>query len=179
LRDFLLQLATANLFRAQWTDQIHEEWIRNLLEDRPTLDMLAIDRTRKLMDSAVDDPLVKGYEHLIPSIALPDAGDRHVVAAAIHAKVDAIVTSNLKDFPASSLANFNLEAIHPDDFISAQYDLTEAAVIAAASRCCRRLTNPRKCGKDYLDTLLKQGLPKTVDLLRPYEEIICPSVPAK
>src|ERR1700678_722059 len=66
-----MQLATANLFLAQWTDKIHEEWIRNLLASRPALDRAAIDRTRNLMNRAVDDPLATGYEHLIQSVTLP------------------------------------------------------------------------------------------------------------
>lgn len=66
------------------------------------------------MNRAVPDCLVNGYEYLIPSIHLPDPDDRHVVAAAIHSRCDAIVTANLEDYPSEALAPFNLEAIHPD-----------------------------------------------------------------
>ena len=45
LRDFLLQLACAGLFRARWTNAIHEEWTRNLLAERPDLSAAALDRT--------------------------------------------------------------------------------------------------------------------------------------
>lgn len=38
LRDLLLRLATTGLFRARWTAQIHDEWMRNVLKDRPDLD---------------------------------------------------------------------------------------------------------------------------------------------
>lgn len=34
LRDLLMQLALIDLFKARWTDQIHEEWIRNVLATR-------------------------------------------------------------------------------------------------------------------------------------------------
>lgn len=172
LRDLLVQLATANLFRAQWTEEIHEEWIGSLMKKEPARDRERLERTRALMNRAIMDSCVSGYEHLIEAIALPDPGDRHVVAAAIHAKADAIVTFNLKDFPASILTPLNLEAIHPDDFITYQLDLSEAAVIAAASACCRRLVNPPKTGKAYLDMLLGQALPKTAAALRPYEKIL-------
>ncbi|MFM7881545.1 MAG: PIN domain-containing protein, partial [Microcystis panniformis] len=37
LRDFLMRLALTDLFRAKWTDEIHDEWIRNLLKNRPDL----------------------------------------------------------------------------------------------------------------------------------------------
>jgi predicted nucleic acid-binding protein len=172
LRDLLVQLATANLFRAQWTDQIHEEWISNLSANRPDIPRSALERTKDLMNKAVMDPLVTGYEKLVSTFVLPDPDDRHVLAAAVHARADAIVTFNIADFPDDILRSQNLEAIHPDDFITYQFDLNEAAVISAANAVCRRLRNPQKTGREYLDILLKQRLPKTVAMLRPYETLI-------
>ena len=172
LRDFLMELTTAELFRAKWTWAIHEEWTRNLLQNRPDLTREALERTCALMNHAAPDCLVEGYEHLIPVVELPDADDRHVLAAAIHARADAIVTFNLKDFPAAELGRFNVEAIHPDDFISYQFGLHEPAVVIAAQRCLRRLKNPPKTADDYLATLHAQSLPKTVAALRPYAAVL-------
>jgi hypothetical protein len=81
LRDFLMRLALTDLFRARWTDMIHEEWIRNVLARRPDIEPAALERTRSLMNAHVRDCLVSSFEHLIPSIDLPDPDDRHVVAA--------------------------------------------------------------------------------------------------
>jgi hypothetical protein len=103
---------------------------------------------------------------------LPDPDDRHVLAAAVHARADAIITFNRIDFPDEVLRPQNLEAIHPDDFLTFQLDLNEAAVIGAANAVCRRLTKPPKSGQEYLDILLKQRLPKTVAMLRPYQSLI-------
>lgn len=172
LRDLLLELATANLFRVQWTKDIQNEWTSNLLKDRPEIDPAKLKRTVELMNRAVPDSLVEGYEHLISAISLPDLNDRHVVAAAIHAKADAIVTFNLIDFPELELAKFNLEAIHPDDFLTYQFDLTDAAVIQAAHRVRCRLKSPALPVADYLATLLAQRLPKTVALLEPFSSVI-------
>jgi predicted nucleic acid-binding protein len=172
LRDLLMQFATAKLFRARWTTEIHEEWMRNLLEQRKDLKRERIERTRDLMNDAVPDCLVEGYEYLIPTITLPDKNDRHIVAAAIQARADAIVTSNLKHFPADALSTHNLEAIHPDDFITSQIDLDRAAVLSAVQRCHKRLQNPPRTAHEYLATLEAQGLPKTVAALRPYASIL-------
>ena len=131
-------------------------------------------RTVELMNGTVLDCIVSGYEHLIGSLTLPDANDRHVVAAAVHAKADAIITYNLKDFPATILSPLHLEAIHPDDFLTYQVDLNDAAVIQATSAICRRLRMPKLSGKEYLDTLLSLGPPKTVAALRPFEKLISP-----
>lgn len=172
LRDLLLELATAELFQARWTDMIHEEWIENLLVNRPDLDRGRVYRTRDLMNTSVMDCLVAGYEHLIETITLPDPNDRHVVAAAIHAHADAIVTFNLKDFQADVLAAYNLEAIHPDDFIKYQLDLNTASVLAATRECRSRLQNPPKTVEAYLEKLREQSLPKSVDVLYEYAAVI-------
>lgn len=172
MRDLLVQLATANLFRAHWTDAIHEEWIGNVLKNRPDLARQQLDRTRALMDAAVMDCIVSGYEYLIPTIQLPDADDRHIVAAAIHVKADAVVTYNLKDFPPDIIAKYNLEALHPDDFINFQIDLNESAVVIAAQRCRARLKFPSKTAVEYLDTLEELQLPKSTTRLKEWASII-------
>src|SRR4029077_11814279 len=84
LRSFLMYLAATNLFRARWTDEIHEEWIRNVRNDYPDITRKQTERVRDLMNQAVIEPLVTGYESRIGELVLPDADDRHVLAAAIH-----------------------------------------------------------------------------------------------
>ena len=97
-------LALSDLFRARWSNDIHEEWIRNLLEDRPDLTRERLERTRDKMNSHIRGCLVTGYEPLIAGLTLPDPDDRHVLAAAIRASAEVIVTFNLKDFPPVQLA---------------------------------------------------------------------------
>lgn len=167
-----MELATVQLFHAKWTDEIHDEWIRNLLNSRTDIATERLARTRKLMDSAVMDCLVKGYENLIPSLNLPDPNDRHVLAAAVHSGADAIVTFNLRDFPRGELDRYNIEALHPDEFIHHQFGLSAAAVITTARRCRERLQNPPSTAEDYLGTLAAQSLPKTVVELTPYSGVI-------
>jgi hypothetical protein len=166
LRDFLMRLALTDLFRARWTDMIHDEWIRNVLAQRPDLKPEDLERTRSLMNAHVRDCLVTGFEHLIPSVELPDPDDRHVVAAAIHSGASLIVTFNLKDFPPEQLKRYNLAAQHPDDFIFDLLDLHPARVCEAAAHHRRSLKNPPKTADEYLDTLLGQELTQTLGLLR-------------
>jgi predicted nucleic acid-binding protein len=172
LRDFLMELATTELFRAKWTDAIHDEWMRNVRKSRPDLTPDKLQRTRELMNTSVLDCLVSGYEHLIEIINLPDPDDRHVLAAAIHARADAIITFNLKDFPRDELARFNVEPMHPDDFIRYQLDLKAASVLIAVGNIRQRLKKPPMTGGEYLDTLERQGLPKTVAALRPFSTLL-------
>ncbi len=165
LRDLLMNLAMTGLFRAQWTAEIHDEWIRNVLKNRPDLTEERLRRTQRLMDSHVD-ALVTGYESLIPGLTLPDPDDRHVLAAAIRCNADVIVTFNLKDFPKSVLDEYDIEAQHPDDFIACQIDLDGDAVYQAIARQRANLKNPALSVDEFLATLEQQRLAKVVSLLR-------------
>src|SRR5450759_1201889 len=89
LRDVLIRLAQTGLVQAKWTETI--------------LDETRLQRTRNLMNLAVRDAVVTGYEPLIGSLNLPDLDDRHVLAAAIRARAQIIVTFNLRDFPPEAL----------------------------------------------------------------------------
>lgn len=165
LRDFLLQLACSGLFRARWTDAIHDEWIRNLLEERPDLDPAALTRTRQLMDRAVPDCLIEDYEALIQGISLPDPNDRHVLAAAIRGHADVVVTFNLDDFPSKALASYGIEAQHPDEFIGNLIDLAPEAICLSAKICRERLRKPPLTVQEYIDCLARQQLTSTSSFL--------------
>lgn len=166
LRDFLIQLAISDLFQARWTKKIHEEWTRNLLKNRSDLTQEKLTRTQELMNCAVPDCLIENYENLIPSLQLPDPDDRHILAAAIVGRVDIIVTFNLSDFPSSILKNYQLEAQHPDHFISDLIALAPAKILEAANYCRNRLNNPSRSVDQYLATLRKQGLEISVTELQ-------------
>src|SRR5437879_2534572 len=148
LRDLFIRLAQAGLVRARWTETIHDEWVRSVLKDNSNLTAERLARTRTLMNEAVRDCLVSGYEGLIASLTLPDLDDRHVLAAAICAGAEVIVTFNLKDFPNDTLARFNIEAQHPDDFLLSLFDVVPGMVCAAIKRQRESLRNPPKTSEE-------------------------------
>lgn len=76
LRDLLMHVAMTDLYRAKWTDAIHDECTRNVLKDRPDSTPEQLQRTRDLMNAHVRDCLVTGYETLIDAITLQDPKDR-------------------------------------------------------------------------------------------------------
>jgi len=170
LRDLLVWLGLSGRFRARWSLAIHEEWKRNLLRKRPDLNRERLDRTSDLMDKAIPDCLVEGYEDLMADVSLPDPDDRHVLAAAIHGDANVIVTFNLRDFPRESLAPFGIEAQHPDDFILQLLERDATAVISAARHQRAQLVHPSIDTDLYLEMLRKQGLIKTVDALADYRD---------
>jgi predicted nucleic acid-binding protein len=171
LRDSLMRLANKDLFKAYWTDQIHDEWINALVREGKYI-RESLERVRELMDRHVPDAKVTGYEKLIEGLELPDSNDRHVLAAAIKSKADAIVTFNLKDFPEEYLTSFHIEVIHPDDFIYYQIDMAPAACCSAFRDQRNALKKPKINVDDFLGHLQKQQLPQTVSLLRQYSQLI-------
>jgi hypothetical protein len=172
LRDFLMWLGLSGRFRARWSSQIHSEWKRSLLRDRPDLTAEQLNRTSVLMDQAIPDALVAGHEAIAENLRLPDPGDRHVLAAAVRCGASVIVTFNEKDFPADALEPFGIEAQHPDLFIDNLFDLDPAAVIAAAQRQRSQLKSPPMTVDAYLDVLLRQGLAQTTQALSGYRAIL-------
>jgi predicted nucleic acid-binding protein len=175
LRDLLLSLATTGLFRARWSPHIHEEWMRAVLErnkDNPKVTPERLARTRQQMDTNVLDCVVTGYERLIDGLILPDPKDRHVLAAAIRAGADVIVTFNLKHFPATALAEFGIHAEHPDEFVSHLLDLDAGAVCRAAKQHRARLKDPPYSVTEYLDALQRQELAQTVVHLSSFQHLI-------
>ena len=81
LRNMIVQAAVDRLVEARWTDEIHDEWMRNLMVQVPAIPMERLQVTRQLMNSALPIATIRGYEEHIPRVTLPDRDDRHVVAA--------------------------------------------------------------------------------------------------
>jgi predicted nucleic acid-binding protein len=166
LRDLLMNLAVTNLSAARWTQQIHNEWIRNVLKNRPDIKESQLERTRKFMDKSVRDCVITSYEFLIPTLTLPDLDDRHVLAAAIHGDAEIIVTMNLKDFPGSVLADYGIAAWHPDEFVSSLLEQAPETVMKAVKAQQENLKHPPQTMKQLLKTLEKQGLKTFVKSLK-------------
>lgn len=172
-RDILMRLAVTDIYKARWSNDIHREWIENLLENEPKRERAKLERTRELMDLNVRDALVTGYEPLIPGIVgLPDPGDRHVLAAAIVGRCDVIVTANLRDFPEAAIAPYGIEAIHPDEFLGSHLSLAPGLFCGCVKRIRAQLKNPPMSVEDYLGKLVACGLVATAQALEQYAELI-------
>ncbi len=164
LRDFLIRLARTGAVHARWTEAIHEEWIRNLLANRPDLSPEKLIALKDLMNAAVPDCLVSGYEHRLETVGLPDPDDRHVLAAAIEAKASVIVTLNQSDFPAEALQLHQIRAERPGVFAAAIYTRTPELVTAAAREHRAALRRPAYSAPEYLERLRWSGVGELVSL---------------
>ena len=165
LRNILMRLAVDDLYRAFWSGRVQDEWTQAIFRDRPDLPRAQIERTRRLMDEAIDDALVVGYEPLIETIALPDADDRHVLAAAIHCRASVIVTANLRHFPRETLSLHGIEAQHPDGFIIGLFKASPHEAVGALNRLRRALKNPPMTPALLLAAMSRQGLTASAEAL--------------
>ena len=158
-RDILLRMHHAGLFRARWTERILDEWIRSLLERKPHLEA-SVRSQRRAMSEHFAEALVGGYEPLIGTLDLPDADDRHVLAAAIRCGAQQIVTDNLADFPADVLAGFDIEATDADAFLSRTFDLYPSKAIGVLRVLRRGYRNPPFSPTEFILDLTAKGLPQ-------------------
>ena len=166
LRDLLIRLGRTRLFHARWTEAILDETFRSLEAKRPDLDAEALRRTRRLMCDAVPDCIVHGWEALVEHLSLPDADDRHVLAAAIRCAAQVIVTANIKDFPSDVLSPFDIEAQLPDTFVLGLIDLDAGAVVTVVHQQQKDLRRNTKSLPEVLDLLERQGLAQSIAALR-------------
>lgn len=165
-RDLLIRIAQSGLVQAKWTDEILDETFGNLAKKRPDLSVDRLARTRELMNAAVDDCLVSGYEPLTEALELPDPDDRHVLAAAIKSGAQVIVTTNTKDFPAAQLQRWHVEAKLPDDFVLDQINIDAKIVYSCVQQIANSRTNPPGTVEDVLGELERAGLVQSVAALR-------------
>ena len=158
-RDILLRFHHAGLFRARWTEQILDEWTLNLLEQKPHLEP-SVRSQRQAMHEHFPEALVTGYDPLITKFALPDADDRHVLAAAIRCGAQYIVTDNLADFPTEVLAQFDIEAIDADGFLSATFDFYPSEALSVLRSLREVYSNPSFTPSGFVRDLTAKGLPR-------------------
>jgi predicted nucleic acid-binding protein len=135
-RDVLLEIASTGAYRPLWSSEILAELdrtLRVLLAKRgvsPDESDAYLTRLLDQMKTTFPDALVPEWQPLVDAIQLPDANDRHVVAAALAGRADVIVTDNLADFPTASLpAPLTRQSL--DDFLLESLGLYPGQVMSA------------------------------------------------
>ena len=162
-RDLLMWLAASGVIRAHWTNEIHEEWMRNVARDF-NVPRRILERVRELMDRAAGDALIQRYRHHQRWFPNTDAKDRHVAAAALSARKltsatnVTILTWNVKHFNQKELSALGLCVENPDAFLCRLLADSPEGVTAAFNRMRDNLRNPPKSSRECAATLAAQGL---------------------
>ena len=166
LRNLLVQLGVDLIFRPRWTERIHDEWVRNL-GATGWASRERLSRTLGIMERVLPGANVPGWERRLSRVpVLPDPDDRHVIAAALEAPASVILTLNLRDFPAATLAPLGLVAEHPDSFLCRLLDADPEAVRASAEAAQANLSRSTPNFEGFLAALDRQGLGSFASALR-------------
>jgi predicted nucleic acid-binding protein len=160
LCDTLLRLAESGLYVPRWSNETRVELERALVMK---IGLTAEKASKRVagMHEYFGDAVVQDYESLMPTMTNHEK-DRHVLAAAVEAEAELIVTLNLKDFPKSALAPFRVEARHPDAFLVALYDLNPQVVAHSLDAQASAIGRPVA---QLLDTL-QRIIPDFSELMR-------------
>ncbi len=170
-RDVLLRFYQAGLFRARWSEQILDEWTRNLLKNRPDLEN-SVRSQLQAMDKHFPEALVTGHMALVDALMLPDMDDRHVLAAAIVCGAQHIVTENLSDFPEDRLAKYDIEAIDADEFLSRTFDLYPSEALSVLRDLRSVYGRPPFSAPEFVLDLTAKGLPKLAARARQHQAFL-------
>lgn len=120
IRHILMISAATRLHAVYWSEDVFEEWLRNATEKK----LAPVEKILKFqadLNEMYPDALITRarYSTLINSMT-NDEKDRHVLAAAVIAEVDVLVTHNVDDFPRDSVERHNIEIQTPDQFVRHQ-----------------------------------------------------------
>ena len=169
-RNLILSLAESGLFRLRWSDAILDETERTIAKiSKGKADPA---KQRAVMVAAFPDAMVLHDRAIEAHLALPDPGDVHVLAAAIGAKADVIVTDNIKDFPADALETWEIAAVTADAFIADCLDLDGAAGVEAIRRMRARLQHPQLDADGLIRRMEGQGLVHAAAALARFRALI-------
>lgn len=171
VRDVLLRFAEVGLYRARWSQQILDEWTRNLIERKPHLEQ-SVRSQLGAMARAFPEAMIDGYENLVEGLSLPDEKDRHVLAAAIKAGAQHIITENLKDFPGEATEPYGIEAVSADDFLVSTFELYPTEAIVTLRKMRKSYQNPSMNPNEFLTDLMRVGLARTAAMCRSEIDIL-------
>jgi predicted nucleic acid-binding protein len=153
--DLYLRLAEKpRLFSPKWSQDILDEVHSTHVEKLDWDERLATSFQNAVKD-AFPEAMITDYQELIP-IMTNDEKDRHVLAAAVRDKLNLIITFNLKDFKAKDLSKWNIEALHPQDYLLTLYSMKPGIVMMKLAKIAQ------KKEQDLEDVILDFGvaLPK-------------------
>jgi len=124
------------LFLPKWSPDILDE-VFNTHVNKLNWPKDLADSFQDSVQEAFPEAMINDYQELIPAMT-NDEKDRHVLAAAVKDKLNLIITFNLKDFKEEDLAKWNIEAMHPQDYLLTLYSMKPGIVMMKLSKIAQR-----------------------------------------
>jgi predicted nucleic acid-binding protein len=169
-RNIILSLAEAGFFRPYWSSRILDEFERYCAERTGSAENAK--RQRDRIEAAFPEAIVNGLKTIEEGLNLPDPDDCHVLAAAIKAKAEVIVTENVKDFPEGELALHDIEILTLDQFVADILDLSGPEAVAALRIMRERFNNPEITAEGLILKIETLGMSETADFLSEYKDLL-------
>jgi PIN domain len=166
LCDTLLRFAEAGFYRPLWSQQILDEVFSAVCRIHPEIDPARVQHRLDSMSQAFSGANVVGWEAVAAGQDLPDANDRHVLAAAIAGGGQSLVTFNLQDFPEAALGPVGVEARHPDEFLLDQLDLFPSVALDVLVSQAADMSKPPSDLAGLLNRLERCGVPSFAEAVR-------------
>lgn len=168
LCDTLLRAAEANLYRVYFSQEILDGATRNLVK-KGRMTKEKEKRFQAMLKNTFPEAMVEVPARLVESMT-NHLGDRHVLAAAIVAKAEVIVTYNLKHFTADALAPYGIEAQHPDVFLTQLFDNDPDSMVEVIRKQFEDLKPPPHTVDELLENLDKNNkVPEFASRVRFYK----------
>lgn len=163
LNDLLLNLAERGCFAPYWSSEVLDALERNVATTART-DAGLIRRRRLMMELAFPTATLSGYERLVDQMT-NDPRDRHVLAACVRSPANALVTYNLKDFPGHSVELYEIEVLHPDQFLLDQLDVNPVSSREAIGSMLRSIRMPPQDFASLAAALRTNALPQAAEVI--------------
>lgn len=164
MRDYFLYAAGEGVIEIHWSQPILDEMSRNLRE-KLGLTSAATARLEMLMNDYLDDALVVlAHDDLaiLDGVEMDD-GDRHVVAAAVTAGADVLLTENIRHFPRTWMSEHGIELMPAGDLLALLAKEFPSQMRAVHEKAVR--FSPRS-EPEILATLERITGPAVVDAIR-------------
>ena len=157
--DLLLALTEDGIHQVLWTDELLDEWERVIVREHHRSAETAASVTAAIREFFADCRIAREhYANLIAQMPGDDPDDHPHMAAAVAARVDALVTANLADFPAGALSEHGVRVLGPDAYLVELFDEAPNEVLATVVRLAAEKSRPPMTPLDLLAALRRAGL---------------------
>ena len=164
MREMVLGAARTGLFEPIWSERILEEWARAAIKLGPEGEAQARAEIA-MLQASWPKAMRPAAPHVAQRLWLPDTDDVHVLAVAVDASADMLMTLNAKDFPRGTLAEEGISRVDPDSYLMQLWMETPKDIEAAAQDVLE--TAQRLSGQEWdMRGLLKKArLPRLAKAL--------------
>lgn len=155
LRDTLLSTAEAGLYMPYWTQKILDEAMGNLVL-KGIISTEIAKNLEETINAAFPEAILEKVPSEVEKLMTNHPQDRHVLAAAVIAKADIIVTNNLADFSTKALIPWNIQAQSPEHFLSDLFDDYPEEIVQVLQKQCQKYKRSPRTFVELLNLLSKQ-----------------------